>query len=441
MNKPWDIIAELESDNSRLAKDAVIKREAEADNAEFFRGFRAAYDCMITFGIKKVEAKTGDGKGLASEYFWDIAKKLADRELTGNAAVTAVNYMRMNAKEAEWNQWYRRILIKDMRCGTSDSTINKFAPAAYQIPVFTCQLAHDGAKHEGKIMGNKLIEVKLDGVRVLTIVYPDGKVNQYSRNGKELVNFEVIKKQFAKQAVFLSEPMVFDGEIMSSSFQDLMKQVRRKSDVEADDAILNLFDMLPLSEFQAGKSTRDQVTRSALLSGWIGLYAAQMPNVAVVGQEFVNLDKPAGVERFKAINKAAIDGGYEGIMLKDPDAFYECDRTVAWLKIKPFIEVTLKAVAIEEGTGKNVGRMGAVVFEGTDDAVDGKFVRVSVGGGWSDKQRKEIWETRNTADTVIGQLGEVRADAATKSQDSDDVWSLRFPRFKVWRGFVAGEKL
>ena len=69
MNKPWDIIAELESDNSRLAKDAVIKREVAANNAELFRGFRAACDCMITFGIKKIEPKTGDGKGLSAELF------------------------------------------------------------------------------------------------------------------------------------------------------------------------------------------------------------------------------------------------------------------------------------------------------------------------------------------------------------------------------------
>lgn len=435
MNKPWDIIAELESDNSRLAKDAVIKREVAANNAELFRGFRAACDCMITFGIKKIEPKTGDGKGLSPELFWETAEKLSKRELTGNAAVNAVAHMRMNAKEAEWNFWYRRILVKDMKCGVSETSINKFAPTEYQIPIFTCQLAYDGAKHESKVAGKKFIEVKLDGVRVITIVYPNGQVDQYSRNGKELLNFDHVKKQFAKQAVFLSEPMVFDGEIMSSSFQDLMKQVHRKSNVTANDAVLHLFDMLPLTEFQAGKSTRDQTTRSALLKGWISLYEAQMPNVSVVDHELVDLDTSEGAERFKEINKAAIDGGYEGIMIKDPSAVYECDRTVAWLKIKPFIEVTLKAVAIEEGTGKNVGRMGAVVFEGTDD---GKFIRVSCGGGWTDKQRIEIWADKAA---TLGQLGEVRADAATKSQDSDDVWSLRFPRFKTWRGFTAGEKL
>jgi len=433
MNKPWDIIVELESDNSRLAKDAIIKREVTANNAEFFRGFRAACDCMITFGIKKIETKKGDGKGLNSEIFWNTAKKLADRELTGNAAQVAVNHMRMNATEAEWNNWYRRILVKDMKCGVSETSINKFAPAQYQIPIFTCQLAYDGAKHESKVAGKKLIEVKLDGVRVITIVYPDGKVDQYSRNGKELLNFEHIKQQFAKHAVFLTEPMVFDGEVMSSSFQDLMKQVHRKSNVEANDAVLHLFDMLPLSEFRDGRSELDQVTRSQLLAGWHNLYASHMPNIAVVEQELVDLDTAEGSTRFAEINKAAIDGGYEGIMIKDPFAVYECDRTVAWLKIKPFIEVTLGVVDVEEGTGKNENNTGALVCEGTDDGV---FIRVNVGGGLTDKMRSVIWAD---VDAVKGQLVEVRADAVTQNQDGS--YSLRFPRFLRFRGFEPGEKL
>jgi DNA ligase-1 len=42
---------------------------------------------------------------------------------------------------------------------------------------------------------------------------------------------------------------------------------------------------------------------------------------------------------------------------------------------------------------------------------------------------------------VVGQLVEVRADAITISQDSEDEYSLRFPRFKTFRGFEIGEKL
>jgi DNA ligase-1 len=52
--------------------------------------------------------------------------------------------------------------------------------------------------------------------------------------------------------------------------------------------------------------------------------------------------------------------------------------------------------------------------------------------------RKDVWAAQ---DSVIGQLVEIRADAATQSQDAEDTWSLRFPRFKTFRGFELGEKI
>jgi DNA ligase 1 len=436
MLKPWEVVAELEADNSRLAKEAVIKREAEVGNDELFRGFRAAYDSMVTFGVKKVEEKSGDGRGITAEAFWKLATQLSTRELTGNAAQVAINYLRMNAREAEWNGWYRRILIKDLRCGTSETTVNKIAGKIngnYLVPVFSCQLAHDGANHESKVSGEKLVEVKLDGVRVITIVYPSGHVDQYSRNGKELVNFEHIKAQFAKHAVFLSEPMVFDGEVMSSSFQDLMKQVHRKSDVAANDAVLNLFDVLTLKDFQEGVSAVTQSERSRALLQWYTPISDHMPNVTIVGQELIDLDSTDGRARFNQINADAISGGYEGIMIKDPAAGYECKRTVAWLKQKPYIEVSLTVVGTEEGTGKNLGRLGALIVEGTDD---GKLIRTNVGSGLTDDNRIEYWDNR---DTLVGNIVEVRADAVTQNQDGS--FSLRFPRFKGFRGFAVGEKL
>lgn len=433
MKKPWEVIAELESDNSRLFKEAVIARESKNENAELFRGFRAAYDAMITFGVKKVETKSGNGTGLSSELFWEVASQLQSRELSGHAALDAIAQLRDTAQEDEWNFWYRRILIKDMRCGTSDTTINKHADSKYHVPVFECQLAHDGAKHESKVSGTKLIEVKLDGIRVITIVYPSGKVDQYSRNGKELVNFEEVKQQLSKYADTFTEPMVLDGEIMSASFQDLMRQVHRKSDVQANDSVLNLFDILPLSEFQNGISSKTQHQRSAYLRAWYSTLSDHMPNVNVLGQELVDLDTNQGRDRFAEINAEAIAGGFEGIMLKDPDAVYECKRSVAWLKQKPFIEVSLTVTEVEEGTGKNEGRTGALVCEGTDD---GQAIRVNVGSGMSDDMRNSIWRDR---DSVIGQIVEVRADAVTKNQDG--TYSLRFPRFLRFRGFVPGEKL
>ena len=44
MLKPWQVIAQLEADNSRLVKESIIAKEAEAGNAEFFEGVRMALD-------------------------------------------------------------------------------------------------------------------------------------------------------------------------------------------------------------------------------------------------------------------------------------------------------------------------------------------------------------------------------------------------------------
>ena len=437
MLNSWDVISALEADNSRLAKEAVILKTAKSNNVEFFEGCRMALDAMVTFGVKKVPEKNdADGPGLSWDGFQNVANRLRARELTGNVARSAVDAMMNTATVDQWNNWYRRILIKDLRCGVSEKTINNVVEKEYPqyaVPVFTCQLAHDSANHESKVTGQKLIEVKLDGVRVLTIVYPDGRVDQFSRNGKELVNFDHIKAQFAKTVTGVTEPVVFDGEVMSSSFQDLMKQVHRKSDVSAGDAVLHLFDFIPLKDFSQGFWDRKQIDRSAKLKAWKDLWAEETPNVAILDHELVDLDTDEGQKTFSDINKRAIAGGYEGIMIKDPNARYECKRSVAWLKLKPFIEVSLNVVGVEEGTGRNVGKLGALICEGQDD---GKDISVNVGSGFTDANRDEFWGARNK---VFGQVVEVRADAVTQNQDGS--YSLRFPRFLRFRGFVPGEKL
>jgi len=439
MNSPWDIIKELEADGSRLVKEAIIQREAVEGNDEFFAGCRLALDAMTTFGVKQVDLKEdASGLGLAWKDFVKLADDLSNRTLTGHAALAAIANAMKLAKPEQWNLWYRRILIKDLRCGTSEKTINKVVEKNYEdyaIPVFSCQLAHDSANHESKITGEKLIEVKLDGVRVITIVYPTGHVDQYSRNGKELINFPHIKNQISKCVDVFAEPVVLDGEVMSASFQDLMKMVHRKSDVDANDAVLNLFDVITLREFQQGIGENAQVDRSVTLAAWYGQFADAMPNVTIVGQELVDLSTLGGQARFRQINQDAVEGGYEGIMIKDPHAVYECKRSVAWLKLKPYIEVSLTVVAVEEGTGRNVGKLGALICEGEDD---GKHIKVNVGSGFSDSNRDSYWLARQQ---VVGQVVEVRADATTKSQDSETTWSLRFPRFLRFRGFEPGEKL
>ena len=436
----YQIIQELEADNSRLAKEAIIEREALANNVELFEGLRMCYDPMVTFGVKKVPSYSGpDGQGLPWVAFKELARALALRELTGHDARDAIELALSASTEQQWNGWYRRILIKDMRAGFSETTVNKMAAKAghpeFEIPLFECMLAHDGAKHEKKIAGKKLLEPKLDGVRVITIVNAANKTaTMYSRNGKVLENFGHITEAIEENIELFDRSIVLDGEMVSSSFQALMKQVHRKSDAETADARLMLFDVLPLSEFQNGSSVMGQKRRSNLLRS-MKPTLDKVGSIDIIPQIEVDLGSYVGELEFKQYNKDAIEAGYEGIMIKDVDAVYECKRSASWLKMKPFIEVSLTVTAVEEGTGKNEGRLGALICEGEDD---GKKIQVNVGSGLTDDQRKEFWADQQD---LLGQIVEIRADAATLNQDSEDVYSLRFPRFLRFRGFKAGEKI
>ena len=433
MTDPCDsVIRSLEEHASRLNKEAII--EAQLDNAELFEGFELALSPYITFGVKKVPSFNGpDGQGLPWEAFKELCHLLSTRQLTGDDARSAIELALMASKKSQWNDWYRRILIKDLRCGVSEKTINKIKKNA--VPVFECMLAHDGANHEKKVAGVKLLEPKLDGVRCITIINKDaGTVVQYTRNGKVLENFSHIANSLLDNIESFDKSYVIDGEVVSRSFQDLMKQVHRKDDVQSSDARLMAFDILPLTEFKKGKSVFGQKQRSSKLKSYKSVFE-KCGNIDIISQKEVDLASYVGELEFKQFNKDAIEAGFEGIMIKDPDAVYECKRSTSWLKQKPFIEVSLAVVGTEEGTGKNEGRLGALVCEGVDD---GKAIRVNVGSGLTDDQRIEFWKDK---DNMVGQIVEIRADAATLNQDSTETWSLRFPRFLRFRGFRAGEKI
>jgi DNA ligase-1 len=433
--QPQDIIVKLEDHNSRLDKEAILATAHDEGLPEFFEGLRMALDPLVTFGVKQVPERSDvlSGQGLAWEVFKELADKLIARELTGHAARDAIELAKNVATTEQWNGWYRRILIKDLRCGVSEKTVNKVVPGT--VPVFTCALAHDSAKHEKKMKGKKQIEIKLDGVRVITIIRGN-KVEMFSRNGKQFHNFGHIIAEIEEviKDYPVPYPLVLDGEVMSSDFQDLMKQVHRKDGKQTTDAVLHLFDTIPLGCFQAGKWDKPQSFRSLITKHWVAEHKDVLQHVQALDWEDVDLDTTEGQERFVALNKAAVDGGYEGVMIKDVDAPYECKRTHAWLKAKPFIEITLKVVAVEEGTGRNEGRLGAIIVEGEDD---GYNYSLNCGSGFTDAQRDEYWTERSS---LVGQLVEIRADAKTKSQDSE-TYSLRFPRFKTFRGFQAGEKI
>ena len=273
-------------------------------------------------------------------------------------------------------------------------------------------------------------------MRVLAVVQGTG-VTLYSRNGKQFENFPQIAaavEKYRKEFQFYSvgNNFVLDGEIVGESFQQLMKQAQRKSDVVTDNMVYHIFDILPLAALQEGHYNAPQHKRIEQLEHAREHIPADAPLKVMPGLN-VDLDTAEGHDVMARYARDAVAQGFEGIMIKSMDAPYLCKRSDSWMKWKPVISVDLNIVGFEQGTGRNLNRLGAIICEGLDD---GRNIRVNVGGGFSDADRDEYWLNR---DQLLGHLVEVQADAVTQNQDG--TYSLRFPRFLRFRDFAAGEKV
>ncbi len=443
MSAGW--IGDLESSDSRTHKEKTIEKAlmaaklGSADAQAFLFNCYQAYNPFYVFGIKQVPETVGlTNRPNPWPTFWALLESLRTRSVTGNRAKEAIETCSELFDSNEWNNLARRVLIKDLRCGITDKTLNKvLGKTEYKIPVFTCQLAQDSTDQPKKLQGIKRLEVKLDGVRVLAVVTGD-VCTLYSRNGKEFENFPQIadfveqhRKAFQSNSGFGGQ-FVLDGEIVGKSFQALMKQAQRKRDAKTTDMIYHVFDIMPLTEFREGFCNLKQSKRIELLKRSQSLLP-ELGCVQIMPGIDVDLDTAEGHDIMQRFAKASVAEGYEGIMIKSMDAPYECKRSDFWMKWKPTITVDLNIVGFEEGTGRNLGRLGAIICEGVDND---RTIHVNVGSGLSDSDRDEYWAARHE---LVNRVVEVEADAVTQNQDGS--YSLRFPRFLRFRGFEAGEKL
>ena len=441
MSASW--INKLNESDSRLHKEDIILQALEASvlgstNAQIFLGLtKACYNPYVTFGVRKVPDTAGiiDAENPWSE-FNTLLTMLSHRDLSGNAALDAINEISERFDSIEWNTFCAPVIRRDLRAGISDKTINKICKKTeYEIPIFGCQLATN-SEGRPEMKGTKRLEPKLDGVRVLLMVIPSASEGVtticFSRNGKVFDNFGHIEEQISNNFVKIARGhqnalingFVLDGEVIGNTFQELMRQARRKTDVQADDSVFNIFDIIPLSDFREGHWNAQLRKRINILEH-IRHVVDTMPNVELLPHIMVDLDTAAGKDQLERYAKDQVNAGFEGIMIKELEAPYICKRSTDWMKWKPTLTVDLEVVGVEEGTGRNLGRLGALVCHGVDD---GKEITVNVGSGFSDADRDDYWTNRNL---VIGRTAEVLCDVITQNQDG--TYSLRFPRFVRFR--------
>lgn len=344
---------------------------------------------MTTFGYKPSMPDSTGINSFSDETF-QLLDKLAARQLTGHAARDAVQTHLATLTKAS-QELLIRVLLKDFRAGFSEALVNKAQPG--WVITFKCMLAHKFSEYKKKVTYPLLGQPKFDGVRVLAFVdAPKGLVSFFSRSGKEFTAFEALKPAFLKLASLKNGRFVFDGEVVSGSFNETVGAVRKKEE-QATDAVFYVFDLVPLSFFESAEKVykKPLEARHQELVELLEEFKALPDNTEV--------SKVASLPTETIVSEEDVDRAYlywlglglEGFMGKDPKGFYERKRSKSWLKIKAEESVDVRVVGAYKGdSGKKFeNSLGGLV-------VDFDGVMVNVGGGFSElrdgKSRDEFME-------------------------------------------------
>jgi ATP-dependent DNA ligase len=407
------ILDEINNDASRLHKEAVLMREK--DNADLREAFRLAYDPYTQFYIRKIPDYKTQGKDSLKSAMSRLSL-LSSRTVTGNAGIEHLKIVLGSVDDRDATV-IERIIAKDMRCGVSEATINKIWPGL--IPEYPVMLA---SVYDDKLIERMnwpaMVQLKMDGMRFNAIVR-NGKCEFKTRNGRTVDLLGELEQDFV--CIADGADMVFDGELTvhnsDGSIMDrktgngiLNKAV--KGTIKLDEAQLvhaTIWDTIPLDQFQAGKGDTAYSQRFEWLTGQI-----LTNRIHVVEYTWV-----ANINQAKTRFQEYFSNGYEGIILKDTTAVWENKRSKSLIKFKGELECDLKVVGWEEGTGRNVGKLGALVCESADGVI-----KVNVGSGFNDEDRGSI-----KAADVIGKIVAVKYNARIKNKSEGAIESLFLPIF------------
>lgn len=408
------LIGELESVSGKNDKEAVLAKGA--DNEVFKEMFFYCYNPFLKYHVFKFDSTPSGSSVILDEHweqFKDLLSILNKRILTGGEALAAVSTFFEKLTPPE-HEIFKRILQKDLNVGATLKTFNSVFPKS--IPVFEVMLAKEKKKVK-KLPKLVVVEPKLDGYRAISIVQ-GGEVTQWTRNGKPILGYNDICEELSKL-----EDGVYDGEIVGKEdmFNDMQKSAFKHEDNKQ--GTYYMFDFLPLEEFEAGKSKKKLLERKAQLFDKLRSPLNKGKNwehlVFVHNSGSVDPNSP----EIEKMYDEFLNNGYEGAMLKDVEAYYECKRSSSWLKVVPFISLDLPITGFQEGNEgtKYVGMLGAVTVEYEGNTV-------YVGSGWPDDLREEVW---NNQDRFLGKTIEIHARQPSSNEKGEQ--SLRFPRFKRFR--------
>lgn len=438
------ILDEIANESSTNKKMDILKKYSE--DLVLQKVLYLAYSKRIKFYVKQIPIyETYDIPATTLENALNNLEKLSNRELTGHAGINFL-FNLLSVLSADDAIIIERIIGKDLKIGMANKNISKVIPNLLEVTGYCGAKGYDDKLVDNIIKSNKInfSQEKLDG-RYVNVIVIGGEVEMTSRQGEPTI---------LTGAKFLSELKEFDdcvlnGELTMESLDrytsngiiasliDINKKREERSIEETNKKIeafekkhmkfedaLNLvkftaWDILSIDEFFTLKSETPYYERFKILNDMIGKYNTNM--VSIVETKLVT-SKAEIINHFEEI----LSRNGEGTILKSYDGKWKNGKPVTSIKLKKEIELDLKIVGFNMGTGKNIDVVSSLNCESEDGLLKTSPTGIS---------EEDMLDITQRQEELLGTIVAVKCSGI--SQDSNGNYSLLHP---VYKGLRIGEK-
>lgn len=421
MDKVIKLFKQIQDTSSLNDKKKIIT--SNKDNELFKKCMKFLLDGNIKTGIstKKIKKKVNQSSELAPYYlsvhstFEDVMEYLQKSNTGKDEDIYEIQAFLSGHEENR--EFYEQMITKTFRLGADAKLVNKCIPGL--IPTFDVMLGTPIDKVKLKDKEIIFITQKLNGTRCL---YVDGKL--MTRQGKIYTGLDHILSDINKFNDYSYSKIVLDGELVYKNKEGLSDSesfqkgtgIAMSKNPDKTDLKFKVFDAITLDDFRSGRSSETYGKRRNTYIKIVSDDFSDSENIEVLPLLYEGTDHS---QIWKWLDYAE-ENDWEGIML-NLDTPYECKRTKNLIKVKKFFSCDIRCTGIEEGSGRNNGTLGALIC-------DYKGNKVNVGTGFSDKDRKQIWQH---PEDVIDKIITVKYKEETQNKDGGI--SIQFPVFEAVR--------
>lgn len=416
-NKLTEVIKLLQNTSSVKEKEAILKQHS--DNIELREFLRLTHCPSVVCGVgaKTYPARSTSGKLEDIGAIFHVVYLLDSRQRTGHAAIETLKELQGDLSP-EYAELLRYIVLKDARINLGAKTINKiWKNLIVDIPYQRCSLLDEKVIERIEKADRVFVQLKADGV--FAVLTPKG---MFTRNGSKFP--ESFVSNFSK---IRNSAVCYEGEVVwysDDSDKPLPREISNgltNSAVQGGEIdrsyypIFMIWNAIPFADWQKGECDIAYKNRFARV-------VADVQNVECHNIRVIPTSKVSGIQQVMSINSRYLKDGYEGVIVKFPEAGWKYNTSKDCIKVKVEVEVDMRIVSVEEASGKNVGMAGRINVESSDGKV---WCGVNATGSAAD--RKKFWENSGE---VIGKVIVCKTNDILESE-SKEGYSLFLGRADV----------